>query len=90
MKVQIKAEVGEDENLLQKKEVGERPAARHPPRGILRESSNLRGCQMIPALQKVHRPIEGIQAAVWQGRHRECDCHSAKIELASPPTGSLP
>lgn len=50
-RAQFKSEVGEEENLLQKKE---RPAAKHPRRGLLRESSKLQRYQMTPAFQEAH------------------------------------
>lgn len=54
------------------------------------ENSNLWGCQMTPPFQEAHEPgAERGQAALAR-KAQEWDHHSAKTELASPPTGSLP
>lgn len=84
------ARAGEEENLLQKEEVGGRPAVKYPPTGLLRENSNLWGYQMTPDFQETCEPMEAILTALRQGRPRECDRHSARTVLASAPTGSLP
>lgn len=68
----MKSEWGKKKMLL-KEEVGEKPAVRHPPAGVLRENHHLWGYQMTPAFQGTHEPVEAIQTALWQGRPSLCD-----------------
>lgn len=86
---QTKAQVGEEEYLLQKEEVGESPAAKHPQKAFWGKTQIHRAIRWpLPSRRHVN-PRRGSDCS-WQGRYRERDHHSAKTELASPPTGSLP